>query len=132
MNNGKLKQLAQVTHALYLQEKNTTKPVLAKAAKIRGHLSHLDQLEKNAAPQLGDIRMRAVGADMVWRAWEGKTRRQLNVEMAQAHAHTLIAMTSLRAAFGRDQAIQMTLKAHSSKQKQRIAKAALQNLVTDG
>ena len=50
--------------------------------------------------------MRALGADLLWQGWHSRTRRQLNIELAQVTARKLMAMDKVRKAFGRKHAVQ--------------------------
>ncbi len=54
-------------------------------AKLRDDLAKLDRMAK-ASEESGHTQMKAIGADVVWQAWLGRTRTSLNIELAQALA----------------------------------------------
>ena len=101
-----LKQMAAVTQAQYLREHARIKPVLDHEARLRGQISKLnDQVRENRAEMDEDLRMKALGADLLWEGWHQRTRRSLNVELAQVTAKKLMAMDRLRRTFGRKTAV---------------------------
>jgi len=101
-----LKQMAAVTQAQYLREHARIKPVLDHEARLRGQISKLnDQVKENRAEMDEDLRMKALGADLLWEGWHQRTRRSLNVELAQVTAKKLMAMDRLRRTFGRKTAV---------------------------
>lgn len=130
MKPQKLHQTVEVTQALYLREHEAIKEILAQEAEIRAHLARLDaQVTQAATHQTHSVRL--VGADILWRGWESKTRRQLNTQLAQVRARKLSAMDQLRRAFGRKDAMENLQKLERTK---RIAqgKSRLQDRLLDG
>ncbi len=117
MKDKMLKQMQSVTEAQYLQEHARIKPILDAEAAIRGKLAQLDRQVKDARDQAnGDLTMKSVGADLLWQGWHDRTRRQLNIELAQATAKKLMAMDRLRKSFGRKHAVQ-TMAVEAAAQK---------------
>ncbi len=117
MKDKMLKQMQSVTEAQYLQEHARIKPILDVEAAIRGKLAQLDRQVKDARDQAnGDLTMKSVGADLLWQGWHDRTRRQLNIELAQATAKKLMAMDRLRKSFGRKHAVQ-TMAVEAAAQK---------------
>ncbi|WP_164660577.1 hypothetical protein [Tropicibacter sp. Alg240-R139] len=106
MKQKTLQQTVHVTEALYLREHEAIKETLAEEAEIRAQLARLDALVAQAATkqqQTHSVRM--VGADILWRGWESKTRRQLHTHLAQVQTRKLGAMAQLRKAFGQKDAM---------------------------
>lgn len=119
MKPEKLDQTVQVTDALYLREHEAIKEILAQEAEIRGQLARLDaQVVQAAAKPQQTHSVRMVGADILWRGWESKTRRQLYTQLAQVQARKLGAMDKLRQAFGRKDAMEKLQKLKRSKRVQ--------------
>ncbi|MFS4581694.1 hypothetical protein [Phaeobacter sp. C3_T13_0] len=107
MKQKMLDQMADVTQAMYLQEHAKVKPVLDAEAQLRGQLAKLDrQIKETREMANSDHAMKALGADLLWQSWHSKTRRQLNMELAQITAQKLRAMDKLRKAFGRKHAVE--------------------------
>ncbi|MBK0325736.1 hypothetical protein I5535_00370 [Rhodobacteraceae bacterium F11138] len=106
MKREKLGQMATVTEALYLDEFRKIQNILAEESRLRKELARLDeqsQAERNTTPD--DLSMQSIGADLLWKAWLTRTRRQLNIELAQVMAKKLTAMGGVRKAFGRKNAV---------------------------
>ncbi len=102
-----LDQMVAVTEAQYLQEHAKVKPILDREAALRGQLSKLDaQILETRAQADGDHSMRALGADLLWQGWHARTKRELNMQLAQVIAQKLSAMDKLREAFGRKHAVE--------------------------
>lgn len=114
-----LDQTVQVTDALYLREHEAIKEILAQEAEIRGQIARLDaQVAQAAATPQQTHSVRMVGADILWRGWESKTRRQLHTQLAQVQARKLGAMDRLRQAFGRKDAMEKLQKLERAKRLQ--------------
>ena len=107
MKQKMLDQMAAVTEAQYLREHAKVKPILDEEAALRGKLSKLDaQMKETREQSEQDHAMRALGADLLWQGWHSRTRRQLNMELAQVTARKLKAMDQIRKAFGRKHAVE--------------------------
>lgn len=118
MKQKMLDQMASVTEAQYLQEHAKVKPVLDAEAKLRAQLAQLDTQVKEARDlNNSDMAMKSLGADLLWQSWHTRTRRQLNVELAQATAKKLMAMDRLRKSFGRKHAVETMAKDFKEQQK---------------
>lgn len=118
MKDKMLKQMESVTEAQYLREHARVKPILDAEAAARAKLARLDQQIKETRAQAdGDMAMKSLGADMLWQGWHSRTKRQLNIELAQATAQKLMAMDRLRKSFGRKHAVHTMVKDLESKKK---------------
>ncbi|WP_293574034.1 hypothetical protein [Phaeobacter sp.] len=122
MKQKMLDQMASVTEAMYLREHAKVKPILDAEAHLRGQLSKLDRQVKETRDQAhDDLAMKALGADLLWQGWHSKTRRQLNMELAQVTARKLRAMDGLRKAFGRKHAVETMAQNQRSASKKATA-----------
>ena len=102
-----LARMAEVTEALYLREYRQIAALLDEERRLRGQLARLDGqvAEANATLAGGAAAMQAMGAEVLWQAWAGRSRRQLNIELAAVRSRKLAAMDGLRRAFGRQEAV---------------------------
>ena len=117
MKESMLKQMKSVTEAQYLREHARIKSVLDAEAALRGKLNHLDQQVRDARENSeGEFAMKSLGADLLWQGWHTRTRRQLNMELAQATAQKMMAMDRLRKSFGRKHAVE-TMADEAAKKK---------------
>ena len=130
MKQKMLDQMAAVTEAQCLREHAKIKPILDEEAALRGKMTRLDAQMKDTRQQgEQDHAMRALGADLLWQGWHSRTRRQLNIELAQITARKLMAMDQVRKAFGRKHAVQTMAEQERKRQKQdRIKKLQTQLL----
>lgn len=125
-----LEQMAAVTEAQYLREHAKVKPILDREAQLRGELAKLDsQIKETRVQAEGDHSMRALGADLLWQGWHSRTRRELNMQLAQITAQKLAAMDKLRAAFGRKHAVETMAKDERKLRKQIRAKKLEEKLL---
>ena len=119
MKQKMLDQMASVTEAQYLREHAKIKPILDEEAVLRGKLTKLDtQLKETRQQGEQDHAMRALGADLLWQGWHSRTRRQLNIELAQVTARKLKAMDQVRKAFGHKHAVQTMADQERKRKKQ--------------
>ncbi|APG48726.1 hypothetical protein [Phaeobacter porticola] len=122
MKQKMLDQMADVTEAMYLQEHAKVKPVLDAEARVRSQLAKLDrQVNETREIANSDHAMKALGADLLWQSWHGRTRRQLNMELAQITAQKLRAMDKLRKAFGRKHAVETMATQERQRHKKDLA-----------
>lgn len=123
-----LPKLDAATQALYLREHAKVRDILEEESRIRAGLAKLDlQLQTARDTAQDDPSLRALGADVLWRAWEEKTRRALNMELAQVMARKLQVMDQVKLAFGKKVAVQELAKLdkrdrHARKEKLREAR----------
>lgn len=99
-------RLRDLAEALYLREMRAIAGVLAEEAALRAALAGLDRQAAQAQTELDrDPAMKSVGADLMWQGWQTRTRRRLNIELAQVIARKLGGLDAVRTAFGRRQAL---------------------------
>lgn len=118
-----LDQMAAVTEAQYLREHAKIKPLLDEEARLRGQLTRLNSHVADTRQQgHDDHSMQMLGADLLWQAWHTRSKRQLNIELAQITAKKLRAMDSLKKAFGRQHAVQVMADAERARTKAELRK----------
>lgn len=123
MTSEGLGRVAVATRAVYLRETARIRDILADETALRGRLARLDAAVIRSRQDLSvDTTMRCLGADILWQGWEARTRRQLNIELAQVRARKLAALDQVRRAFGRQQAVQAMLDAQTAQRKASLAR----------
>ena len=123
MRKKQLHQLAKVSRAQYLRELARIREILDRETALRGQLLRLaQQAERARRDHAADPAMQSLGADMAWQGWLGRSRRRLNTELAQVMARKLVAMDSVRNAFGREQAVQTLADAEAARRADRLAR----------
>ena len=120
-----LADLADLTDALYQAELAKLHGVAAQESKLRADLIRLDQHQKQnlALPAAELFAPRHIGADVLWQGWVGRTRTELNQQLALVLAHKAQMMKALRRAHGKHHAAnQIWEDAQRARRKKRTEK----------
>ena len=127
MRAEQLPGLVAATDALYLREHAKVREILQEEASVRRRLRQLD--DQAAAARAGGAemaQMRAIGADVQWQAWQERTRRALNMELARVLARKAAAMDKVRLAYGRKAAVAELSKVEAEKARARRQKLLME------
>lgn len=101
-----LRQLRQISDALYLREFQKIQAALAAEAQAQQRLHQLDTQTAQATQDLEQGHALAqIGADVAWQSWADQTRQQLLHKLAHAKAVRMQEMDRVRTAFGRKEAL---------------------------
>lgn len=100
--------LCDVTQALYRAEVARMAQVLQEEKRLRAALARLDaQRAANEALPDADLGgLRQIGGDMIWQAWVGRKKAELQSELARVLARKGQMAGKLRRAFGKTEAIE--------------------------
>lgn len=105
-----LTTIFNIVQSQYLAEQHKMRDILEAEAALRLKLAQLDTARVDAARDLSTAQtMHQIGADVLWRAWQDKTRRELNQDLARILAQKLPKQAALKKAFGRKMAVQEML-----------------------
>jgi hypothetical protein len=74
--------------------------IVAAEGKLRSELAKLDDMAIRAE-QANYNKMQAIGADVVWKAWLGRTKTTLNLELAQVLAQKEAMKGRVRREYGK-------------------------------
>jgi len=121
-------QLLRIARLRYLKDHHQVAAVLQEETRLRQALQNLDrqareQCETGAAMQL-------VGADIVWQSWLDRSRRTLNMELAQLLGRKETVLDRVRQSFGRQTAIQSMLARQKSENFRIAQRRFLESLAT--
>ena len=118
MSRKQLKDLHVVAQLRFLQEYAKISDILRDEAQIREQLMRLDQKSRQVeAPADAIQTMSIVGADILWQSWVSRSRRQLNMELAQVLARKSDAIAGFRKAFGKREAVEQMLQMEKDNRK---------------
>jgi hypothetical protein len=98
----RLSDLNQLTQIHYEREQQSLKALVQQESLIRAELFRLSEKEQAAhatAPK--DAPMRAIGADVIWLGWVGRSKAQLNMALAQVLAQKEHHLERVRRAYGK-------------------------------
>lgn len=111
MSRKQLKDLHIVSQLRFLQEYAKISSILREEAQIREQLMRLEQKSLQVdAPTDAIQTMSLVGADILWQSWVSRSRRQLNMELAQVLARKSDAIAGFRKAFGKRKSVEQMLR----------------------
>ena len=118
MSRKQLKDLHVVAQLRFLQEYAKISDILRDEAQIREQLMRLEQKSRQVeAPADAIQTMSIVGADILWQSWVSRSRRQLNMELAQVLARKSDAIAGFRKAFGKREAVEQMLQMEKDNRK---------------
>lgn len=116
--------LAQITRAGYDRERHKLQKILAEEAALRAELLRLDALNSQARLAT-DESQRAIGADVIWQAWVGRAKTQLNMKLARLLAVKEHHQNLVRKAYGKVLVADELLAKARQERKRKLAKQAL-------
>lgn len=98
-----LEDLAKLTDALYEAELSKMQVLNKHEARLRLGLKELDEMRhrNQTLPEVQMNSVRQTGADVLWEGWIGRTRENLNTQLAQVLAQKARMASGVRRAFGK-------------------------------
>ena len=119
----KVTQMSRVTDALYLKEFQKIRHILERENELRASLTRLsEQVAQAQTQQTEAFAMQTIGADLLWQGWVTRTRRQLNIELAQVLAQKMRAISEAQRAFGKQQAVKSMRDMAAAARREKIDK----------
>ena len=90
-----LEQMEAITEARYQQQQQGFQRVLAEENRLDEHL------RETRITSHDDTRIRAIGADVIWQAWAGRRKTELNMKLARVLAMKEHHLAQVRRAYGK-------------------------------
>lgn len=84
----------------YRQQQESFSRLMMQENRLRASLSQLDQQLAESLSN-GDTEQQAIGADVLWQAWVGRKKRELNMQLAQVLAVKERHIAQVRHAYGK-------------------------------
>ncbi len=122
------RQIEQLVDIQYRQQQKSFQRLLAEEGRLRAALRQLDEHLKESR-ESGDVSQRAIGADVVWQAWVGRKKQELNMQLAQVLAIKEHHIAQVRRAYGKVLAAQELHRQSKTIQKQKTAQTLLDRAV---
>lgn len=119
-----MQNLVSLTDALYQADLARLRAIAAEDSSLRADLAALqrDASRSAALPDDDALALRQLGGDLLWQAWVGRKRADLNMRIANVMARKLNAQQALRRSFGKAQVAQQI--ASKTRTKQRADRAS--------
>lgn len=121
-----LRQLQAIVQAKYQHQQQSFGRLVAEEARLRDELARLDGFladTRSMSPQ--EREMRAIGADLVWQSWLGRSKAQLNLKLAQILAIKEQHLKQVRTAYGKLLVVQELISNGTSDHRKKAARDAL-------
>ena len=97
-----LAQIAEVVNANYEREQRQFATLVAKENQLRFALNKIDNMRRSTdVPDASIAHMQAIGADVIWLAWVGRSKTTLNIQLAQVLAQKEHLQSAVRKAYGK-------------------------------
>lgn len=124
-----LVMMKQVIDVKYRQQQESFARLMAQENSVRTALMKLDeQLIQNRAND--HTLHKAVGADVLWQAWHGRKKRELNLKLAQILAVKERHVAQVRKAYGKVLATDALLENVTLEAKKKMAQSQLDRAIT--
>lgn len=95
-----LEMMQALVDAKYLQQKESFALLMAQESRLRNALHQLD-IHMSESRCNSDAPQKAIGADVIWQAWIGRKKRELNMQLAQVLAIKERHISQVRKAYGK-------------------------------
>ena len=95
-----LSGLLNLVEMRYAAQNRAFQEIVAEENSIRAELQKISA-EDRAADVAQGTEMRAIGADVIWKAWVGRSRRSLNMRLAQVLVKKEHHLRQVKRAYGK-------------------------------
>lgn len=123
-----LAKIQQLVDIKYRQQQESFARLLAQENRLRTSLRQLDE-HLTASRSSNDTPQKALGADVLWQAWVGRKKRELNLQLAQVLAVKERHVAQVRRAYGKTLAANDLHHSESEALKQQKARSALDRAI---
>lgn len=121
-----MKKLVEVK---YRQQQESFSRLIAQENGLRASLRQLDDQMLESRNNL-DAPQRAIGADVLWQAWIGRKKRELNMQLAQVLAVKERHIAQVRAAYGKVMVTNALFDEVSKDSKKKMAQTQLDRAIS--
>ena len=125
-----MRQLEQLNELLVIKlrvEERAYNRLIARETVIRGDLERLSD-QARQAQQTTTVEMKAIGADISWQAWLGRSAAALNLQLAEVLAQKGSYVEQVRKAHGKVSISEELLAKEQAERRQMRAKKSLDDL----
>ena len=114
----------------YDQQQQNFGKIIAEETTLRRELQRVDQMDLEARIAVqSDIGMRAIGSDVIWQSWVGRTKTQLNLELARVLAIKEQHLAAVRKAYGKVMVVEALITQENAVEKKAQQKRALDTTI---
>ena len=124
VKSKRLEQLHTALEAKYLARRAATANLLQREGVLRQDIEKLNNQDREVDANAGDA-MHAVGADLIWEAWVGRSKAKLNIQLAQVLAQKEMAQRGVAKEFAKMHAVESLLQKNRRLARKQAAEKAL-------
>lgn len=95
-----LTMMQKLVEVKYRQEQESFARLMTQENRLRASLRQLD-LQLEDSRKCADAEQKAIGADVLWQAWVGRKKRELNMQLAQVLAVKERHIAQVRKTYGK-------------------------------
>lgn len=127
---NELSNLRKITQAIYEQRQQSFSRLVAEENSIRAKLIQLRDFS-HQPPTLEPriYQMRAIGADLLWQGWIGRSKTALNLRLARVLAAKEGHLNEVRHAYGKVTAIQEVYEDQTTAQRKDVSISTLEQAI---
>ena len=121
-------EMLRVMQVRYELQQQVFRGLVAEENALRSEIARLDaDLRASEAENHGH--MRAIGADVIWKAWVGRTKSELNLKLARVLARKEHHIQQVRLAFGKVVVTQQLLEKATTETRLKAARSSLDSVL---
>ena len=98
--HSKLSKLEEIMRAKYLTSQQDLRRYVSQEDQLRDQLRKLDKQARDADSDV-EPSMKTIGADIIWKSWVGRTKTELNLQLAQILAQKEGYLNRVRKDYGK-------------------------------
>lgn len=126
-SSDQLESLLAISRINYDHQRQTFAKILQEEAQLRQELVRLAEMgQAGRQNDVNAISMRAIGADLLWKSWLGRSRSELNMKLARVLATKEQEQEKVRRAFGKVNALEELVLSGRVKQRKTDARRDLE------
>ncbi|WP_227269261.1 hypothetical protein [Roseobacter weihaiensis] len=95
-----MKEIEQLLALKFQKKQGAVSKIILQERRLRAQLSRLDEQARTAETSQHQY-LQAIGADVIWNAWLGRTKTSLNLELAQVLAQKEMLLQDARKDYGK-------------------------------
>ncbi|MFK7744693.1 MAG: hypothetical protein AB8B47_06555 [Roseobacter sp.] len=92
--------MEKLLHLKFQRKQGLVAKLVEQEQDLRSQLRQVSEQDARADLQSSDT-LRALGADVIWKSWVGRTKNALNIELAQVLAQKEILLADVRRDYGK-------------------------------
>jgi hypothetical protein len=126
-----LRHLEEITRITYQHAQAGFQQVVAQENRLRGEMRRIGVLDKETrslSPQNNS--MKAIGADVLWQGWIGRSKAQINLQLARVLAIKEHHLDAVRKSYGKLLVVQELLANQQAAARKARSKAQLAGITS--